>query len=588
MIKIKPKSKEGWSMIKWATIEIYVRKLQKRIYSATKSGNYELIRSLQNILINSYQAKLLATRRVTQDNKGKKTAGVDGIKALNPNKRLALAESLNIPTKASPLRRVWIPKPEKTEKRPLGIPTISDRAHQALLKIAIEPEWEAKFEPNSYGFRPGRSCHDAMKQIYLSIFKKPKYVLDADIKKCFDRINHKKLLEKLNYKGKFDTQIKYWLESGVIDNEVFEETDSGTPQGGVISPLLANVALNDMEKLIKEFVQRIPLRYTSGKRTGKIMGLRDRASSVSVIRYADDFVVLHENKEVIIKCKEILTNFLREIGLELSEEKTRISHTLELTEEDLKDPNISKTPGFNFLGFKVFQVKRKYRGLNNINTLILPFAEKRNKHLQQIGKIIREAKTMSQEDLILKLNPIIAGWAMYFGNSDAGTEGILKKMDYFLYIMLRRWAKRKTKSAAIGLKKYWKRVGNRKWVFALKVKEQEIILYQYTDYAKSLRNQYVKVKGESSPFDGNETYWAKRLGTSPFMSKNQAMLLKAQKGKCTLCNTYFMDTDLLEIDHIIPLAKEGKRSKENIQLLHRHCHDQKESLFKENNDNIES
>lgn len=584
MIKIKPKSKEGWNMIKWATIEVYVRKLQKRIYSATKSGDYILVRSLQNILVNSYQAKLLATRRVTQDNKGKKTAGVDGIKALIPMKRLAMAESLNIPTKGRPLRRVWIPKPGKTEKRPLGIPTMSDRAHQALLKIAIEPEWEAKFEPNSYGFRPGRCCHDATKQIYLSIFRKPKYVLDADIKKCFDRINHKKLLEKLNYKGKFHTQIKHWLESGAIDNEVFTETDTGTPQGGVISPLLANVALNGMETLIKEFVQTIPLRYTSGARTGKIMGLRDRANSISVIRYADDFVILHENKEIIIKCKEILINFLKEIGLEFSEEKTRISHTFGPTEEDLKDPNFSKTPGFNFLGFKVIQVKRKYRGLNGINTLILPSAEKRSKHLQEMGKIIREAKEMNQKDLILKLNPIIAGWAMYFGNSDADTEGMLKKMDYSLYLMLRRWAKRKTKSAVAGLKKYWRRVGNRKWVFATKdSKEQEIELNQYTDYAKSLRNQYVKVIGESSPFDGNEIYWAKRLGMSPFISKSQLMLLKAQKGKCNLCNTYFKDGDLLEIDHITPLAKEGKRSRENIQLLHRHCHDQKESLFNRNN-----
>jgi RNA-directed DNA polymerase len=576
MLKIKPKSQEGWNDIRWSNIELYVRKLQKRIYSATINGDYKLVRSTQNTLIKSYQARILATRKVTQENKGKNTAGIDGIKSLSPKKRLELAKELKIPSKVKPLRRVWIPKPGKTEKRPLGIPTLSDRALQALQKMALEPEWEAKFEPNSYGFRPGRCCHDAMKQIYLSIFKKPKYVLDADIKKCFDKINHKKLLEKLNYKGKTHKQIKDWLESGVIDNEIFKKTEAGTPQGGVISPLLANIALTGMETLVKKIVTQIPLRYTNGKRAGKIMGVRDRANSISLVRYADDFVILHENKEVILKCKEALEEWLTEIGLELSKEKTCISHTLRGTEEDLNDANFSKTPGFDFLGFTVRQFERKYRGLNGIETIIIPSKEKQMKHLFDIAKILKECRNMSQESFILKLNPIIAGWGMYFGNSDASSEGILKKMDYLLYLKLRKWSKRKTKSSKGGLNKYWKMIGNRKYVFATEIDGKMTELNQYTDFTRSLRNNYVKVKGECSPYDGNEIYWATRLGNSAFMSLTQSSLLKAQKGKCNLCKMYFMDEDILEIDHIIPLSEGGQRSRNNLQLLHRHCHDQKD------------
>lgn len=265
--------------------------------------------------------------------------------------------------------------------------------------------------------------------------------------------------------------------------------------------------------------------------------------------------------------------------MELSVEKTRISHTLGGTEEDLKDPSFSKTPGFNFLGFTVRQFKRKYRGLNGIDTTIIPSAEKCKHHLEEIKVILRTCRQMSQENLILKLNSKIAGWARYFGTSDAYSEGILKKMDYLLYLKLRQWAKRKTKSAKSGTSKYWKRLGNRKYVFATEVNGKDLTLYQYTDFAKSLRNEYVKVIGESSPFDGNETYWASRLGRSPFMSPTQSELLKIQKGKCTLCKCDFMDGDILEIDHIKPLAEKGVRSMTNLQLLHRHCHDQKDSFF---------
>jgi RNA-directed DNA polymerase len=242
----------GWNSIRWKKLQRDVFKLQKRIYRASDRGDVRTVHKLQRLLMMSRSAKLLAVRRVTQDNQGKKTAGVDGVKALTPSQRLTLAKTLRVGNKAKPVRRVWIPKPGTTEQRPLGIPTVHDRALQTLVKLALEPEWEAKFEPNSYGFRPGRSCHDAIEAIFSSMRRKAKYVLDADIAKCFDRINHQALLDKLQTNPKLRRQIKAWLKSGVVDNGSLFPTEQGTMQGGTISPLLANVALHGMETLIKE------------------------------------------------------------------------------------------------------------------------------------------------------------------------------------------------------------------------------------------------------------------------------------------------------------------------------------------------
>ena len=240
----------GWNTINWRKVERYVFKLQKKIYAASLRGDVRKARKLQKTLMRSWANKVLAVRRVSQDNRGKKTAGVDGVKSLSPKARLSLAGQLKLTGKSKPTRRVWIPKPEKDEKRcsavlgvspmsdcikkrPLGIPTMYDRALQGAVKAALEPEWEAKFEANSYGFRPGRSCHDAIKQIKNSIMNKPKFVLDADISKCFDKINHLALLQKLGYSGKVRQQIKAWLKSGVIDQRVFTATSEGGNGGQI-------------------------------------------------------------------------------------------------------------------------------------------------------------------------------------------------------------------------------------------------------------------------------------------------------------------------------------------------------------------
>lgn len=388
---------EGWKTINWRQAERYVFKLQKRIYAASRRGDFKQCRKLQKTLMRSWSNRLLAVRRVTQDNQGKKTAGVDGTKSLPPKARLELAGQLNLTGKSKPTRRVWIPKPGREEKRPLGIPTMYDRALQAVVKATLEPEWEAVFESNSYGFRPGRSCHDAIKKIKLCIQQKAKYVLDADIAKCFDRINHEALLQKLNIKGKARQQIKSWLKSGVIDKGAFTATSEGTPQGGVISPLLANIALHGLENHLIKYAETLPGRK------------RDNRENLGFIRYADDFVVLHKDKAVVQRCREIISEWLAGLGLELKPEKTRLTHTLNhKLSEDGK-------AGFDFLGHHIRQYPAgKYRSNINtqgtilgFNTLITPSAKASKVHQEEIGRIITKHRSSPQVALIKDLNPVI-------------------------------------------------------------------------------------------------------------------------------------------------------------------------------------
>src|SRR5215467_15712502 len=216
-----PEMNGAWRELPWRKLEQHVYRIQKRIYRARKPGNHRQVEKLQKLLLKSEAAKLLAVRRVTQDNQGKKTAGVDGVKFVQPRERFLMVKELhtkrwNHRKNPSPVRRVWIPKPGKSEKRPLGIPTMMERAKQALVKMALEPEWEAVFEPNSYGFRPGRSAHDAIEQIHNCIRRKPKYVLDADIKGCFDHINQTALLKKLHTFPRMSQAIRAWLKAGVL------------------------------------------------------------------------------------------------------------------------------------------------------------------------------------------------------------------------------------------------------------------------------------------------------------------------------------------------------------------------------------
>lgn len=567
---------EGWKTINWRKVERYVFKMQKRIYVASCRGDVKRCRKLQHTLMRSWYNRVLAVRRVTVENQGKKTAGVDGVKSLPPNARLELVGRLRLTGKSKPTRRVWIPKPGREEKRPLGIPTMYDRALQAVVKTTLEPEWEAVFEPNSYGFRPGRSCHDAIKQIKNCIQNKAKYVLDADIARCFDRINHETLLQKLNTKGKVRQQIKAWLKSGVIDSGAFTATSEGTPQGGIISPLLANIALHGLENHIKEFAETLDLKYP----TGGTMSKRDKARSLSIIRYADDFVVLHEDKTVVQRCREIISEWLVGIGLELKPEKTRLTHTFK--------PELSEDgkAGFDFLGHHIQQYPAgKYRSsttpkgtILGFNTLITPSAKASKAHQEEIRRIIIKHRSSPQVTLIKDLNPIIRGWTSFYSNSDAQTVGELSKQDYLTYLKLRRWAKRRCGNVKDGHIKYWTSIDGDNWVFATREgTANPLRLLKHSSISCS-STDYVKVKGDKSPYDGDLVYWSSRLGTHPQIPNRKAKLLKKQKGKCQWCGLSFQDWDVIEEDHIIPRAIGGKDESKNLQLLHRHCHDEKTAI----------
>jgi RNA-directed DNA polymerase len=575
----------GWKNIDWISVQKKVIKWQQEIYLASNSDDIRLVRKLQHKLLCSLEAKYLAIRQVTQDNTGKVTAGVDGKKRLTPPQRLALVAELRFPTKAKPLRRVWIPKPGSDEKRPLGIPTIKDRCLQALFKLALEPEWEARFEPDSYGFRPGRNCHDAIRAIYDATIKGSKYVLDADIAKCFDKINHDYLLEKIGMKGAYKKQIKYWLKSGVLDAKTFTETTEGTPQGGVISPLLANIALHGLETILKKWIQDKPLL----SRVGKPVDRNRRASTIKVVRYADDFVVIHRDKSIILEAREEIKRFLLPIGLELSAAKTRLTHTLELQSEDTAEEGFDGKVGFNFLGFTVKQFKTKHRSAKAVSgellgskTLFYPSKKSNNKHQSKLHDLVFiNGKNLNQVELIKKLNPIIRGWASYFGVSDANTTNHLNKHDYLLYLKLRKWATRKTKSAAKS-SKLWSRLGKNNWTF----REKDVVLLKHIDYSNPIAT-YVKVRSESSPYNPKElTYWTKRIKFG--VNSRVRQLLTKQKGLCKFCGLPFRFGEVMEVDHIVFFTQGGKDQYSNLQLLHRHCHDVKTAQDIKTTQDIES
>ena len=543
-----------WNEISWRKLQRNTFKLQKRIYQASQDGDIKRMRHLQKLLLSSKSAKLLSVRKVTQDNRGKKTAGVDGVKSLKPNQRLDLVEAINLHKRAKPVRRIMIPKTGNSEMRPLGIPTIEDRIKQALVKMVIEPEWEAKFEPNSYGFRPGRSCHDVYGAIFGALTRKKAYVLDADISGCFDNIDHKALLEKLNTIPTARRNIKSWLEAGVMENNTFYKNDKGTPQGGVISPLLANVALHGLEYDTKEALSNDLFQYLKEKK-GKA-SIIESQQMMSVIRYADDFVIIHENKDIVMKAKSFVEKWLSNIGLTLKKSKTRISHTFKVI-KGLK-------PGFDFLGFTIrqFSVNCNKQGYK---LLIKPSRKAQKNHMLVIREKLRKMRGETQATVIRRLNPIIKGWSRYY--VPAVSRKVFERQSHLMHCKLWKWAlwKHPHKGQRWIKRKYFREHGGDKWRFMTHKNE---ILVRHSDYNVK---RHVKVIGTKSPYDGNFVYWAKRMGRSLDIPQRVAQLLKKQHGKCIECRFWFNDTDRMEVHHND--WNRHNNSIDNLVLLHGHCHD---------------
>jgi RNA-directed DNA polymerase len=419
-----------------------------------------------------------------------------------------------------------------------------NRAEQALVKLALEPEWEARFEPNSYGFRPGRSAHDAIEAIFKSLCHQSKFVLDADLRKCFDKMSHQAILRKLQTFSTMRRTIRAWLKAGVIeDNQLFPTTE-GSPQGGVISPLISNIALHGLETTVTS-------KYPKAK----------------VVRYADDMVVIHPDEQVIKQIQHRVAEWLNDIGLELNLNKTRTVHSLNPTTEPA---------GFDFLGFNIRQYpvgkthSKQHRKTNQpgFKTIIKPSHKATQRHLQKLRHVIKTSSMIDQARLIGQLNPIIKGWTNYYAT--VVSKKTFTKLDSMTYIKLMRWAKRRhqTKTRQWITHKYW-RLEQGKWIFASPGG------FPLLRHSQTPCKRHVKVQGSRSPYDGDWSYWGLRKARHPGIPKRITFLLRRQAGRCNFCGLYFRTEDQLEVDHILPKSQGGQDAYNNWQLLHTHCHHQK-------------
>jgi RNA-directed DNA polymerase len=529
---------EDWKTLPWKKFQRNVYRLQKRIYQAQLRGDFKRVRGLQRLLLRSYSARSLAVRQVSQDNRGKNTPGVDGVAHLTPKQRMRMVKELrNLSAKPAPIRRVYIPKASNpNERRPLGIPILRDRAEQALVKLALEPEWESKFEPNSYGFRPGRCPQDAIEAIFNHIRLKPKYILEADIEKCFDRIDHTALLAKLDSIAPINRLVSGWLKAGIFEHGEITEPEAGTPQGGVISPLLANIALHGLEAALAEAFPK-----------------RNRPV---IIRFADDFVILCDDLDKLRAARTLVEEQLSAMGLNLKAAKTYFTHTLHEHE--------GRT-GFDFLGFTIRQFPMgEHRSRRGYKVLIKPSRIAQKRHLEQMEKLIHTHRGSNQTALIAALNPHIRGWTNYHRPNAA--KRTFNRMDYQLHWKLCKWAKWQNprKSHQWRKHRYWRREKNR-WDFS----DGKANLAKYAD---THIRRHVKVQGTKSPYDGDWAYWIERLGRDPSKPNRVIALLKNQHGRCLHCGLRFMSDDHLEIHH--RNGNHNDNTLANLVLLHGHCHDE--------------
>lgn len=528
-----------WQGINWANAHRQVRRLQARIVKAIQEGRHNKVKALQWLLTHSFSGKALAVKRVTT-NRGKNTPGVDKIIWNTPEaKTNAIASMKRRGYSPLPLRRVFIPKKDGRKTRPLGIPAMQDRAMQALHLLALEPVAETTGDSNSYGFRPERSTADAGAQCFIALAnaRMAQWVLEADIKGCYDNISHDWLIVNVPTDK---TILKKWLTAGFVYQDELFPTEAGTPQGGIISPVLSNMTLDGLQTRLAE----------------KFPNARWRGLKMNMVRYADDFIITGHSKEWLdTEVRPVVEEFLVERGLVLSPEKTKITH--------IRD-------GFDFLGWNI----RKYDG----KLLMKPSKANVKAHLDKIREVITGNKTAKQANLIGLLNPILRGWANY--HSHVVAKETFDRIDATVWSLLWQWATRRhpNKGAKWVKERYFKTRGGQKWIFAAKENREdgthkEIVLRNESD---TPIQRHVKIKADANPHDPKweqyfETRWGQQMLNSARGRRKLYRVWLKQDGTCPVCQDRITKDSPWTVEQIVKRTDGGTDAARNTLMLHLSC-----------------
>jgi RNA-directed DNA polymerase len=553
-----------WDTVDWRTHEANVRRLRQRIFTATRKQDWATVRNLQRLMLRSWSNTLLSVRQVAQRNAGRKTAGIDGEIAVSSSERAEVATRVHATIRSwqpRAVKRVYIPKSgNKAKLRPLGIPVLIDRCHQARVRNALEPEWEARFEARSYGFRPGRGCHDAIEATFNTVCRrdaKRVWILDADLAGAFDRIEHSRLLETLgDFPGK--GMIADWLKAGVFEaGKGFSPTEEGTPQGGVISPALLNVALHGME-------EAAGVRYHTGNKAGEAV-----AGSPVVIRYADDVIAFCHSQRQAEQVKVRLAEWLVPRGLAFNEDKTAIRHL---------------TEGVEFLGFHV----RRY---SNGKLLITPSPEAVKRVKRRLAREMRSLRGSNVRAVLARLAPIIRGWSAYYRG--VVSSRTFAALDNYLWKLLYKWAcwTHANKPKPWIISRYFGKFNkfrNDRWVFGDRETGVYLPKFSWTPIIR-----HTLVQGMASPDDpALASYWAdRRRRVKPPVDGYTLRLLTRQDGRCPLCGEHLLTPDqppqsphawerwwlgvarrAIASDYLTHHGRDGPPDGNQTRLVHASCH----------------